>query len=300
MRIVLRLFKLLIKVIPQYLKEPIKKIIYGIYYFLIDFIYPKRPKVDFSSGLNNFGDVLNFYLIHKLTGLRIIEIRSEYYNKKNFLFIGSILQRCNRNSIVWGSGFISKESKCIVKPKIVYSVRGPLTRELLIEQDVECPKIYGDPALLLPLIYKSNLKKKYKIGVIPHYVDKNNTWLKKIKNKTLKIIDIQNQNIEGFIDSVCECEIIISSSLHGIIVSDTYGIPSLWVEFSKNVKGDGFKFRDYYMSVGKSVTSPVRINHESSLEELLDFVCYEKIRFNSKQLLKSFPFPFKKSILIEK
>ena len=297
MRTILFFLKFFKNVVPKNLREPLRKFVYKFYYFLIDLIYPKRPKVDFSSGLNNFGDVLNFYLIFKLTGLKIIEIRSEYYNKKSFLFIGSILQRSNRYSIVWGSGFISKESKCNEKPKIVYGVRGPLTRKLLVEQNVQCPKVYGDPALLLPLIYKSNSKIKYKIGVIPHYVDKNNPWLKKIKNKTVKIIDIQNQNIEGFIDSVCECEIIISSSLHGIIVSDTYGIPSLWVEFSKNVKGDGFKFRDYYMSVGKNVTSPTRINYEKSLEELLDFVCYEKIRFNSKQLLDSLPFPIKKSIL---
>jgi len=298
MKIILFFYNFLFKkIIPKNNKDSIKQFVYKVYYFLMDIIYSKRIKVDYDSELNNFGDVLNYYLIYKLTGIKIIQIRSQYYKKKSFLFIGSILKRSNKNSIVWGSGFISKNQKCNEKPKQVNCVRGPLTRDLLMEQGIYCPKIFGDPGLLLPLIYRNSSKKKFKVGIIPHYVDKMNPWLKRIKNKSVQVIDIQNKNIESFIDSVCECEIIISSSLHGIITSDTYGIPSLWVEFSNKVTGNGFKFRDYFMSVGKNITSPIKINNHTTIDKLLDHVCYDKIIYNPKQILKSSPLPIKKSIL---
>lgn len=90
-----------------------------------------------------------------------------------------------------GSGFISSSSKFKIKPKQICAVRGPLTRDLIIKQGIECPEIYGDPALLYPLFYKPTIKKKYRLGVIPHYVDQNNPLLKIFKQyQDILIIDI--------------------------------------------------------------------------------------------------------------
>lgn len=76
-------------------------------------------------------------------------------------------------------------------------------------------------------------------------------------------IDIQNYPTwHNFIDQILSCEMILSSSLHGIIVADAYGVPNLWCKFTDyEAPGKGFKFKDYYLSVGKSIKNPVHIQN---------------------------------------
>ena len=93
--------------------------------------------------------------------------------------IGSIIESlANKESIIWGSGAMYGGEKVLYeKPKKVLAVRGPLTRKYLLSQGVDCPEVYGDPALLLPKIYNPLIEKKYKLGVIPHNIDFENEHL---------------------------------------------------------------------------------------------------------------------------
>lgn len=269
------------------------------FYLLRDFFNKNHLNFDYFSQRDNLGDILNKYLIEELTDKKVFEVRSQYYNKPHYFGIGSILQEVNSQSIVWGSGFISKNSFCLEKPKKVLAVRGPLSREKLINQGIDCPKVYGDPALLLPIVYPLKQKyKKYDLGIIPHYGDKKFSWLKQFTNsKKIKIIDIQTNDYKGFVDQIINCEKVISSSLHGIIISDAYRIPSLWVEFpssKKEVVGNGFKFFDYFESVGKAVSKPFMIHDNTSIDEILNSFENFDFQFNYEQLLNSSPFEIKK------
>ena len=201
--------------------------------------------------INNVGDKLTPYLYKKMTGKSptyIDIIRGG--DSEHVVGVGSILHYANKNSIIWGSGFIDKDSK-VPRVKKVLSVRGPLTRNKLISNNIDCPDIYGDPGLLVSMFYTPTIERKYIYGYIPHYVDKNNDVLLKLINNTkdYTIIDIEDENIENFIDRINECEYIISSSLHGVILSDAYNIPNVAIKVSNNVVGNGFKFYDYFDSV---------------------------------------------------
>lgn len=275
------------------MKHIIKKILRNIQYVLIDNIYTEvnSLKVFWYNGTFNFGDVLNPLLLGALTQKRIIWVNPVFYTKKNYFLIGSILEQANKHSIIWGSGFISEKSKCLENPLEIYAVRGPKTRQKLLDIGIYCPEVYGDPALLLPKIYSPKIEKKYKLGIIPHYVDKDNSWLNRLLGeKDIKLLDIQEPDPYKFIDDLLSCEKIASSSLHGIIVADAYSIPSIWIKFSDKVVGGKFKFLDYFMSVKRKDEEALFINQDTSLGDLFNqFYDYE-ITIDLEMLLNSCPF----------
>jgi len=261
----------------------------------LNYIYKDAIKLYWFDHTINFGDVINPLLVQELSGKKIYWVSPERYKYNHLLSIGSVLSRATRNSIVWGSGFISEHSVCKEKPQKVYAVRGPLSRELLLKQGIECPKVYGDPALLLPLLYKSQNNKKYKIGLIAHYADKNHPVVKKlITNEGVHFIDVQSKNPLDFIDQINSCDKVISSSLHGLIVADAYGIPSLWVEFSDKVIGNGFKFYDYFLSVGRQKEKPIRIVKGTTIKEIESKNFNLEIKADINSLLAAAPFAMRK------
>lgn len=231
-----------------------------------------------TPGFYNWGDDASV-VIAQLINPKVQIIPYQYsfniFNRINYLCVGSIITwLTNKNSIIWGSGiqFPTDEIKYkgeVVKPKKVLAVRGPLTRKVLLERGIDCPEIYGDPALLFPKYYHPKIEKKYKCGIIPHFKDKKSKSLNKfINNKDFHIIDIQDfSDWRKFIDDINSCEFIISSSLHGIIIADAYGIPNTWVEFDrKDLKR--FTFQDYYFSVKKDISAPYDIEKISEIKDI--------------------------------
>jgi len=224
---------------------------------------------------------------------------SRYSFKEYYTIAGSNLGNTNENVIVWGSGIKFRE-QFIKKPKKVLAVRGPITRQRLLELDIACPEIYGDPALLLPEIYKSKVIKEYELGIIPHFVD-----FKEVKKNLSKISDILIINvlkpIEEVIDNICKCRRTISSSLHGLIVSHAYNIPSLWVEFSKSLSGDNCKFIDYFLSVDIKPYDPINlIENEFDYSYIINQFNrdYQFPRIDLTAFKKSSPFKLRKYLLV--
>lgn len=247
----------------------------------------------------NLGDELNFYLVRELTGKYVFNYANLLpLGVVNYSCIGSILEWLqNPNRIVWGTGAMYGNQKLLCKPLKVYAVRGPLTRQYLLGQGVECPEVYGDPALLLPQFYKPSKSKKYRIGIIPHISDYDDPLVHDL-TRQMNSTDITVIRMGGYadwhdiIDEINECEFIVSSSLHGLILSDAYGVPNVWVEFSDKVAGQGFKFRDYFESVGKdSEAVPIRITTQTKLTDLLSHKeSWHPIEIDLGKLLDACPF----------
>lgn len=248
----------------------------------------------------NWGDDVSTVIVKCINShLNIIPLRYSWniLNRENVLCIGSIISwLTNNNSIIWGSGVVYPEQSISGTPKRVLAVRGPLTRNYLLRQGIDCPQIYGDPALLFPRYYKPNLKKKYKLGIVPHFRDKDNTYIEKIKHeRCVTIIDVQDiQNWHKFIDKICECEFVCSSSLHGIIISDAYKIPNAWIEFESG-ESKRFAFCDYFLSVNKNICEPRIVNMNTTIQDLIMFcTTWSEVSIDLDLLMSVCPFVSKK------
>jgi hypothetical protein len=246
-----------------------------------------------ENGLvENFGDMITPYLVRKITGKAPLyfNVHGRFKNKfVHYLFVGSIIGRANKKSIVWGSGIIKTDQK-IGNAKFI-AVRGPRTAKRIEELGYKAPKIYGDPALLLSRLYLSKADKKYNFGLVSHYKDSEFISRLLMSHKDILHISLENEDVEEVIDLIATCDKIISTSLHGIIVAHSYGIPAVWWKFSDNLSGDDIKFYDYF----ESVKVFLRENHRTfSLEEIMskgDFSVPSKEVLHTIQndLMKSFP-----------
>ena len=247
---------------------------------------------------NNWGDKLNPILIQKLSGKKPVLLTKYIVTNKNkttYSVIGSILNTevtyfRDINLVVWGTGFISYQDRLLVRPQRICAVRGPLTREILVKQGFECPEIYGDPALLYPRFFMPKVNKKYKLGIIPHFLDKKNKILDNFQNNSdVLLIDIQG-GINEVVEKIMSCQKIASSSLHGIIAADAYGIPSTWIELSDKVTGNGFKFFDYFQSVGRNDEESMLIDQKISVDDILARFYSYKLEIDMNELWEVCPF----------
>lgn len=226
-----------------------------------------KIKLLFASEMDygNYGDLLSRYIIEKLTGAVVekYDHRQEY--AVHLDAIGSILGRpeiCSP-AIIWGSGFLSPQPIWKIKlsqlawrlrgknaQATVCAVRGKLTRDILIKSGIKCPEVYGDPALLMPMIYNKSVAKKHCLGVILHH---NHQHFKdKFHHAKIKWIDVYRRynDVENFIDEVLACDAILSSSLHGLILPNAYKIPCVRLKIKGNsihprADREDFKFKDY-------------------------------------------------------
>lgn len=216
-----------------------------------------------KNGNLNFGDQIGPYLFKKITKKEIIYSTPQNVTKyTTYVTVGSIMNVVKKNSIIWGTGIMHKND-IFYKPFKVLAVRGPLTRKRFIELGYECPEVYGDPGLLLPFFYQKSISKKYKLGIAPHFVDLN--LFIKFSMKDILIIDVRRQ-VEKVIDDICKCEFILSSSLHGCIVSHAYNIPCVWIKLSNNILGDDTKFYDYFYSLNITNIKPIDLRYRKISE----------------------------------
>lgn len=192
-----------------------------------------------SEPTGNFGDIITPKI------LEYFKIPYEYsVNDYQAISTGSIIKKARAGTIVLGSGIIGLKNHC--NPEADYRfVRGPVTRQHILDSGGKCPEIYGDPAMLLPLL-RDSAQKKYDLGIIPHW-----TQYERVKARYPKhhVINLRTADVFETLDKITQCRSVASSSLHGIITAHAYGIPAALLEFDP-LKGDGNKFIDHYQAVG--------------------------------------------------
>jgi len=244
--------------------------------------YFRHPKFD------NFGDVLSIKLVERIVGVPVVAYkRKPKDNVPKLLAVGSILHIAADGDVVWGSGVNGKDlaSKNYRFSDVdVRAVRGPLTRQFLMrEVGITPPQIYGDPVLLFPYLFpefKRSEKPSIPYLIVAHYSDAH-AFPKDQYPNVVYAWEPWNEIVKKILDS----EFVISSSLHGVVVADAYGIPSrlLRIDNSEPI----LKFSDYYMGTGRP-----NYRYATTIEQALQMGGEAPIRCNLKKLYDAFPFEF--------
>lgn len=214
----------------------------------------------------NFGDLLT-QTVFSQQGINVRWVSPE---SAKLIGIGSILEHLPGDSTatVLGAGLMHKNNSHRLLNANFLAVRGKLTAKLLKLnlKDIAL----GDPALIIK-IEEKYLKKKFRIGLVPHYVDKNNPIVTNLKSRLgseSMVIDVENSNPLATARKIASCSAILSSSLHGLVVAWGLGIPCAWIQLSSLIIGKGFKFYDFYSAFNVKCVSPRKLKGFESTSEL--------------------------------
>ena len=212
----------------------------------------------FWNDIPNFGDQLSAAVVAWVTARPVVRVAATHRGK--LIAVGSVLDQALDGDVVWGTGvppmcydaYYARPGRlAFLKlrrrvPRIrVLAVRGPFTRDVLLANAVDCPPLFGDPALILPHFFDPPRKKRHAVALVPHLED-----IGRYRDCGVPTIDVR-QDWQRVVSEIVACERIISTSLHGLIVAEAYGIPAVWL---RETCSHGFvKFVDYYLGTGRAI-----------------------------------------------
>ena len=249
---------------------------------------------------SNFGDALSPLLISEILNRQVVW--SAPY-RADIMGIGSIIGHAKKvwrrlivsrqtcPLYVWGSG-----SLLPIRPRTRFmeflAVRGAKTRDFIGLIDT---MPLGDPGLLSPLLLEgrvANTKPKFRLGVIPHWREKSAPAVLEFVERFphCKIIDVTNPDVLEVTRTIASCEFVLSSSLHGLVVADSFGIPNARFRLSTTKHTNDWKFEDYFSGVkrncGPVVDRLLTIQKMSDLTDFLDCAESAVVSSVSQKLLQ--------------
>lgn len=265
----------------------------------------------------NMGDLLNKDMLEELFGISVERAASLY--SSNVSAIGSGLTDIQERSslkgrikqllhkketakthYIWGTGFINypngKDNPFIYEHVVVNALRGNLSKirvEKIIGETINVP--LGDGGLLAER-WVGSISKKHKIGIIPHFKEQDHPAIAEMMDyyQDAVLINLRD-NPKSVVKNIAECETIISSSLHGLIVADSYHIPNkhmILYPFGEKMSGDGFKFSDYYSAFGlKDESCNICEQGIPTINQIIDQykIDSNQVEYKKNQLIETFP-----------
>lgn len=201
-------------------------------------------------GKPNFGDAVAPYLLERFANCA--RIAHSPIETANVVTVGSVLEHipAGWQGFVLGSGCLYPDRKLNLGPRVlILGLRGPLSAARWSPWFGDIA--IGDPGLLADELVGSQ-SREYDLGIVPHWSDNElandprfvgHKWSTAIINPggdPLKVIQ-----------QIGQCKKIVTSSLHGLIVADAFGIPRRF-EYTSRFDREGklFKFQDYSASIG--------------------------------------------------
>lgn len=198
---------------------------------------------------------------------------------RRLVSIGSVMHLARDADVIWGSGINGKHmhEQLPFSQVDIRAVRGHLTRELLQKQGHFVPDVLGDPGLLVGELwpFMKRCEPRYPLTIIPNLND-----LRDYK-ASQDVLDPRS-DLKACLTRIAESEFVVGSSLHGIIVAESLGVPARLISSSVEPT---FKYEDYYLGSGRNGFKTAK-----NLNQALDLGGESPLKWDSGPLLDSFPF----------
>ncbi|WP_245294833.1 polysaccharide pyruvyl transferase family protein [Rhizobium rhizosphaerae] len=203
----------------------------------------------------NIGDALSPVMVALLSGRDVARVPSQS-DALRMACVGTIGHGFSGGEVwFWGTGCSNRLKPSSDAPPEAYqrpdnanfrvlATRGPVSEQLLTGEAEGSIGVYGDPVWLLPRFYRPSLPKRWKLGVIVHLSELSDRDVEAhVKEELLRyrvppelageirlintVAPIGMAGIRDKIDEILSCERIVSTSLHGLVFAESYGIPCL-------------------------------------------------------------------------
>jgi pyruvyltransferase len=230
----------------------------------------------------NFGDYLSSVIVTKIAADADCFLDEERSSPVRLLAVGSILHFARDGDVIWGSGLNGKVAveRHVFRWLDVRAVRGPLTRDFLTRRGIDVPEVFGDPGILVAELLRTRFPKpsgpKTPVAFVPnlHDLSKMDGW-----ENVISPLDPWSTVIRR----ISRTSLVISSSLHGLVVADAFGIPCTYLRLSE--RENVLKYEDYVFGVGRP-----RLNIARSREEAIRAAPMDPVSPDLARLKASFPY----------
>ena len=214
------------------------------------------------SQHGNFGDEITIPILDRLFGIEALPVD---FDQAELLGAGSTLEfyvrkmgrppawkrfLWRRDLHVWGTGTLFDEHEIAWPQRLhFHALRGSLTAARVGVGDIAL----GDPGILSNRLIRRP-KSQSAVAVVPHFMD-----MRRLADlpKHWRVVDPE-QPVDDVLAQIASAELVLSSSLHGLIVADSFGIPCVWLGFLGGSPGSPtHKFLDYASVRGRDFNAPM-------------------------------------------
>lgn len=200
------------------------------------------------SALTNWGDKLSVPLLNQFAGLLDVAVETGDIDEADLTCVGSVIGHLPNDyqGYVLGSGALMPGTGMPYRAK-VWGVRGHLS--LRHHRRLSRAVVLGDPGLIADELVPA-IPRVHKLGILPHWSDNDLRERREFWRYDPLFIDPRRDPLL-VISDILSCDKLVTSSLHGMIVADSVGIPRRF-EYTPRLNNEGatFKHTDYSMSIG--------------------------------------------------
>lgn len=240
----------------------------------------------------NLGDALSPVMVALMSGkpVRRVPFRSE---TPRLVAVGTVGQNVSKGAAwFWGTGCGARcdddgrgRTRYSPDPEMrahVCATRGPMSA-IRLGGGRLATRVFGDPVWLLPRFYAPQVEKRWDLGVILHLSELVEQTEACRPRPELRRFEIPEEfagsvrligtvtgerpaDLKARLDEILSCRRILSTSLHGLVYAESYGIPCLYFptsSFRGGERGAGretltaesridHRMLDLYLGVGRS------------------------------------------------